>query len=163
MATSYKKKRGEFDLSDQEYYSREMMFITYTMLESLGYSGITELASIIKDSNTMLRLIRFLNGTTIKLPSLGEFVKCLRAAIHTFCDMHKMINSRVAAKCGDIRQFMNITPEEEKELMEIFDNWAVYLGKNGLDPTTIMHCNRENTKKRIKMVQKGKKWTQSKY
>ena len=45
----------------------------------------------------------------------------------------------------------------------IFDNWAAYLGKNGLDPTTIMHCNRENTKKRIKMVQKGKKWTKSRY
>ena len=41
MSEEYKKKRGEFDLTDPEYYSREMMFIAYTMLESRGYSGMT--------------------------------------------------------------------------------------------------------------------------
>lgn len=158
-----KKKRGEFTLSDEEYGSKEMVLITLSMLESRGYPGLTELMSVLDDPVIILKLVRFLYGTTIKIPSLQEFTKTLRAAIFAYCDLHKRINIHLYAKPQDIRQFMGITEEEQKELMDIFDQWAKFMHDQGKDILSIMHCNRSNTKKRIQMAAENKKWTNPRY
>ena len=44
-----KKERGSFKLSHEELSSREMVLITFTLLESRGYPGLTELFSILED------------------------------------------------------------------------------------------------------------------
>lgn len=158
-----KKKRGEFTLSDEEYGSKEMVLITLSMLESRGYPGLTELMSVLDDPVIILKLVRFLYGTTIKIPSLQEFTKTLRAAIFAYCDLHKRINIHLYAKPQDIRQFMGITEEEQKELMDIFDQWSIYMKQQGKPIESLMHINRNNTLKRIKGNYAGKKWTSSKY
>lgn len=158
-----KQPRGYFTISDDELSSKEMILIAFTMLESRGYPGFSELLAILNDPTTILKIIRLLYGTTIKIPPLSEVVKCLRAAEFTFLDFHKRVNHSLVAKPLDIRQHMNITKEEQDELLQIFDEWVVYMQKNGIDVGKLMHINRENTKKRIKMAQNGKKWTQSKY
>lgn len=158
-----KQPRGYFTISDDELSSKEMILIAFTMLESRGYPGFSELLAILNDPTTILKIIRLLYGTTIKIPPLSEVVKCLRAAEFTFLDFHKRVNHSLVAKPLDIRQHMNITKEEQDELLQIFDEWVIYMQKNGIDVGKLMHINRENTKKRIKMAQNGKKWTQSKY
>lgn len=158
-----KQPKGYFTISDDELSSKEMILIAFTMLESRGYPGFSELLAILNDPTTILKIIRLLYGTTIKIPPLSEVVKCLRAAEFTFLDFHKRVNHSLVAKPLDIRQHMNITKEEQDELLQIFDEWVVYMQKNGIDVGKLMHINRENTKKRIKMAQNGKKWTQSKY
>lgn len=158
-----KKRRGDFTLSDEELGSKEMVFITLSMLESRGYPGLLDLFSIINDPEVILKIIRFLYGTTLKIPPLKEFTKTLRAATYAYCDMHKKIHINLAAKPLDIREHMNITKEEEKELLDIFDDWVRYMQAQGKDILDYMHCNRSNTKKRIRMAQRGKKWTSSKY
>lgn len=158
-----KQPKGYFTISDDELSSKEMILIAFTMLESRGYPGFSELLAILNNPTTILKIIRLLYGTTIKIPPLSEVVKCLRAAEFTFLDFHKRVNHSLVAKPLDIRQHMNITKEEQDELLQIFDEWVVYMQKNGIDVGKLMHINRENTKKRIKMAQNGKKWTQSKY
>ena len=158
-----KQPKGYFTISDDELSSKEMILIAFTMLESRGYPGFSELLAILNDPTTILKIIRLLYGTTIKIPPLSEVVKCLRAAEFTFLDFHKRVNHSLVAKPLDIRQHMNITKEEQDELLQIFDEWVVYMQKNGIDVGKLMHINRENTKKRIRMAQNGKKWTQSKY
>lgn len=158
-----KQPKGYFTISDDELSSKEMILIAFTMLESRGYPGFSELLAILNNPTTILKIIRLLYGTTIKIPPLSEVVKCLRAAEFTFLDFHKRVNHSLVAKPLDIRQHMNITKEEQDELLQIFDEWVVYMQKNGIDVGKLMHINRENTKKRIRMAQNGKKWTQSKY
>lgn len=155
--------RGYFEVSQDELSSKEMMLIAFTMLESRGYPGFSELLAIVNDPNVILKIIRLLYGTTLKIPPLKEVVKCLRAAEFTFLDFHKRVNHSLYAKPLDIRQHMNITKEEQEELLKIFDDWILYMQKNGIDVSKLMHINRENTKKRIKMIQNGKKWKSSKY
>lgn len=158
-----KQARNTFKLSDEELACREMVLIAFTMLESRGYKGFTELLSIINDPEIILKIIRLLYGLEIKIPPLKEFISCLQAAEYTFCDMHKRVNSYLPAKPQDIRQFMNIDKEKEAELLDIFDKWAKYMYEQGYDLTQLMHMNRNNTKKRIKMAISGKKWTSSRY
>lgn len=158
-----KKERGEFTLSDEELGSTEMVFTALTILESRGYPGLTELMAVLNDSKLLLKIIRLLYGTQIKFPSLHEFTLCLRTAIYAFCDMHKKIHTNLPAKPNDIRKFMNITPEQEKEILDVFDQWTLFMHKQGRDPWTLMHINRNNTRKRMKMICDGKKWTSSKY
>lgn len=153
----------EFTLSHEELSSKEMVYIACTILESRGYQGFTQLLQIVDDPTIILKIIRFLYGMEIKVPPLKEFINCLRAAEYTFCDMHKKIHVNLCAKPVDIRNFMGITEEEEKELLQIFDEWCTFMHKNGIDLTNIMHINRNNTKKRIKMNAIGKKWTKKLY
>jgi hypothetical protein len=160
---SEKKPRGSFTLSHEELASREMVLTAFTMLESRGYGGLTELFAILDDPTVILKLVRFLSGTSIKLPPIEEFSKCLKASQYAFCDMHKRVNNYLPVKGSDIRQFMNISKEEENELLEIFDNWAIYMNKQGHDIRNYMHINRTNTTKRIDLVTKGKKWSKKVY
>lgn len=158
-----KKARGEFTLSNEELGSTEMVFIALTILESRGYPGLTELMSVINDPKIILKIIRLLYGTEIKVPSLKEFVLCLRTAIYAFCDMHKKVHTNLPVKPNDIRKFMNLTPEQEKEILDTFDEWTLYMHKQGADIWNYMHINRNNTLKRMKMTCAGKKWTSSHY
>ena len=158
-----KKERGEFTLSDEELGSTEMVFIALTILESRGYNGLTELMSVLNDPKIILKVIRLLYGTEIKIPSLKEFVLCLRTAIYAFCDIHKKIHVNLPVKPTDIRKFMNITPEQEKEILDVFDQWTLFMHKQGRDPWNYMHINRNMTRKRMKMVCSGKKWTSNRY
>jgi len=158
-----KKPRGYFEVSDEEYSSSEFVFTALSMLESRGYPGFFELMSIVQDPALIMKIIRLFYGMTIKIPSIKEFKECLQAAEYTYLDMHKHINVNLPAKSKDIRQFMNITEEEEKHLLEIFDEWCVFMNKNGADVRNYLHCNRNNTKKRIEMAVQGKKWTSRHY
>ena len=58
---------------------------------------------------------------------------------------------------------MNISKDEEQELLDMFDQWTAYMHKQGIDTTKLMHCNRTNTIKRMRMVQQGRKWTGKHY
>lgn len=158
-----KTPRGEFDLSHEELASREMIFTAFTILESRGYPGFSQLMQILNDPTVILKIVRLMYGMEIKIPPLKEFIKCLKAAQYIFCDMHKKIHVNLPAKPKDIRNFLNIDTDEEKEILDIFDEWVLYLAKNDIDITQLMHMNRENTKKRIKMTQSGKKWNSSRY
>lgn len=158
-----KKERGEFELSHEELASTEMVLTAFTMLESRGYPGFTELMALLNNPTILLKIIRFLYGMEIKVPPLDEFVKCLRAAQYAFCDMHKKIHVNLCAKPLDIRNHMNISKEEEAELLEIFDTWVKYMHDQGHDIRNYFHINRNNTKKRIDMVTKGRKWTAKNY
>jgi len=158
-----KKKRGEYTLTDEELSCAEMVFITLTMLESRGYPGFMELFSVIDDPALIIKLLRLFYGTTIKFPPLQEVVDCLKASEYAFCDIHKMINDKLCAKPKDIRQHMNISAEEEQKLLEIFDQWVKYMHDTGHDIRNLMHINRNNSRKRIDMVCKGKKWKAAKY
>lgn len=158
-----KKPRGYFEVEDDEYSSSEFVFIALSMLESRGYPGFFELMSIIEDPATIMKIIRLFYGMEIKIPPLKEFKECLQAAEYSYLDMHKNINVNLPAKSKDIRQFMNITPEEEQHLLEIFDQWVVFMNKQGADVRNFMHINRNNTKKRIEMAVQGKKWTAKNY
>lgn len=151
-----KQPRGYFELSDEELSSSEMVFITLSMLESRGYPGFSELMSIVDDPVVIVKIIRYLYGTTLRVPPLKEFVDCLRASEYAFCVMHKRINSTLYAKEKDVRQFMNINEEQEQHLLEIFDHWAKYMNEQGCDIRNYMHINRNSTKKRIELAVKGK-------
>ena len=158
-----KQPRGYFKLTDEELSCSEVVFTFFTMLESKGYHGFTELMSIVKDPATIFKIVRLMYGTNLKIPPLKEFVDILQATIYSYCDIHKRVNSYLPAKPADIRQFMNIDESREKELLDIFDNWVVYMNKNGHDIRGIFHINRNNTKKRIDMAVRGKKWKARKY
>lgn len=158
-----KKPRGYFEVADEEYSSSEFVFIALSMLESRGYPGFFELMSVIEDPATIMKIIRLFYGMEIKIPPIKEFKECLQAAEYSYLDMHKNINVNLPAKSKDIRQFMNITPEEEQHLLEIFDQWVVFMNKQGADVRNFMHINRNNTKKRIEMAVQGKKWTAKNY
>ncbi len=158
-----KRPRGYFEVADDEYSSSEFVFIALSMLESRGYPGFFELMSAIQDPALIIKIIRLFYGMTIKIPPIKEFKECLQAAEYSYLDMHKHININLPAKSKDIRQFMNITEEEEKHLLEIFDEWCVYMHKNGADIRNYMHCNRTNTLKRIDMAVKGEKWKSKRY
>ena len=158
-----KQERGYFTLSNEELASTEMVLTAFTMLESRGYPGFTELMAILNDPTIILKIIRFLYGMKIEVPPLQEFIKCLKAAQYVFCDMHKKIHVNLPAKPADIRKSLNISEEEEKELLEIFDHWTKYMHDQGHDIRNYFHMNRQNTKKRIAMTVKGKKWTSKNY
>lgn len=158
-----KKPRGYFEVEDDEYSSSEFVFIALSMLESRGYPGFFELMSVIEDPAIIMKIIRLFYGMEIKIPPIKEFKECLQAAEYSYLDMHKNINVNLPAKSKDIRQFMNITPEEEQHLLEIFDQWVVFMNKQGADVRNFMHINRNNTKKRIEMAVQGKKWTAKNY
>lgn len=158
-----KKPRGYFEVKDEEYSSSEFVFTALSMLESRGYTGFFQLMSVLQDPVLILKIIRLFYGMDIKVPPLKEFADCLKAAEYTYLDMHKHINVNLTAKPKDIRQFMGIDEEEEKHLLEIFDNWAVFMHKQGADVRNFLHMNRNNTKKRIDMAVKGRKWVASKY
>ena len=158
-----KKPRGYFEVADDEYSSSEFVFIALSMLESRGYPGFFELMSVIKDPALIMKIIRLFYGMEIKIPPLKEFKECLQAAEYSYLDMHKNININLPAKSKDIRQFMGITEEEEKHLLEIFDAWTIFMHKQGADVRDYMHMNRSNTKKRIAMNVAGKKWIAKNY
>ena len=150
-----KKKRGEFELSDSELGSREMILITMSILESRGYPGFVELLSILEDPEIILKILRFMYGTTLKVPSLGEFVSCLRAAEYTYCDFHKMLNRKLAVQPKQIQEFLNVDDEEMSKIQDIFQQWIEYITKQGIHIEDLMHINRKNTLRRIKAIQKG--------
>lgn len=150
-----KKKRGEFELSDSELGSREMILIAMSILESRGYPGFVELLSILEKPELILKIMRFLYGTTIKVPSLGEFVTCLRAAEYTYCDFHKMLNRKLAAQPKQIQEVLDIDAEELSKIQDIFQQWIEYTYKQGIHVENLMHINRKNTVKRIKAIQNG--------
>lgn len=158
-----KRPRGYFEVSDEEYSSSEFLFIALSMLESRGYPGFFELMSVIKDPALIMQILRLFYGMTIKVPPIKEFKECLQAAEYAYLDMHKHININLPAKGKDIRQFMNITPEEEEHLLEIFDEWCKFMNQQGADVRNYMHINRQNTKKRIDLAVKGQKWGNRKY
>lgn len=158
-----KKPRGYFELSDEELQGTEIVFNTLTILESRGYQGFVELMSLLNDPTIILKIVRFLYGMEIKVPPLDEFNLCLRTALFAYCDMHKNVNASLPVKTKDIQQFMNIDDDETKKILEVFDAWAKYMGLQGKSLNDIMHINRNNTKKRIKMAENGKKWTAAKY
>jgi hypothetical protein len=158
-----KRPRGYFEVSDEEYSSSEFLFIALSMLESRGYPGFFELMSVIKDPTLIMQILRLFYGMTIKVPPIKEFKECLQAAEYAYLDMHKHINVNLPAKGKDIRQFMNITQEEEEHLLEIFDEWCKFMNKQGADVRNYMHINRQNTKKRIDLAVKGQKWGNRKY
>ena len=87
-----KQERGYFTLSNEELASTEMVLTAFTMLESRGYPGFTELMAILNDPTIILKIIRFLYGMKIEVPPLQEFIKCLKAAQYVFCDMHKKLS-----------------------------------------------------------------------
>lgn len=158
-----KKPRGYFEVADEEYSSSEFVFIALSMLESRGYPGFFELMSVVQDPGLIMKIIRLFYGMEIKIPPLKEFKECLQAAEYSYLDMHKNVNINLPAKSKDIRQFMGITEEEEKHLLEIFDQWTIFMHKQGADVRNYMHMNRSNTKKRIAMNVAGKKWTAKNY
>lgn len=158
-----KQPRGYFEVKDEEYSSSEFVFTALSMIESRGYPGFFELMSVIQDPAMIMTIIRLFYGMTIKIPPLKEFKDCLLAAEHAYLDMHKNVNSDLPAKAKDIRQFMNISAEEEQHLLEIFDEWCAFMAKNGANVNNYMHCNRKNTKKRIEMASRGEKWGKRKY
>lgn len=158
-----KKPRGYFEVADEEYSSSEFVFIALSMLESRGYPGFFELMSVVQDPALIMKIIRLFYGMTIKIPPLKEFKECLQAAEHAYLDMHKHININLPAKGKDIRQFMNISEEEEQHLLEIFDEWCAFMAKNGANVNNYMRCNRQNTKKRIELASRGEKWGTRKY
>jgi len=131
-----KKPRGYFEVADEEYSSSEFVFIALSMLESRGYPGFFELMSVVQDPGLIMKIIRLFYGMEIKIPPLKEFKECLQAAEYSYLDMHKNINVNPPAKSKDIRQFMNITEEEEKHLLDIFDEWTIFMHKNGADVET---------------------------
>lgn len=150
-----KKKRGEFELSDSELGSREMVLIAMSILESRGYPGFVELLSVLEKPELILKIIRFLYGTTIKVPPLGEFVTCLRTAEFTYCDFHKRINQKLPAQPKQIQEFMGIDDEEVSRIQDVFQQWIEYMNKQGIHIEDFMHINRQNTLRRIKAIQKG--------
>lgn len=150
-----KKKRGEFELSDTELGSREMILITMSMLESRGYPGFVELLSVVEKPELILKIMRFLYGTTLKIPPLSELVTCLRAAEFTYCDFHKMVNRKLAVQPKQIQEFMGIDDEEVSKIQDVFQKWIEYMNKCGIHIEDLMHINRKNTVRRIKAIQNG--------
>jgi len=157
------KKRGEYNLNYEELGSSEMVFIAMTLLASRGYPGFIEIMSVIDNPSVLIKLLRLFYGMTIKFPSLEEVRDCLRASEYIFCDMHKKVNDKLVVKPLDIRNHMGIDEKEEEKLLEMFDNWIKYMHDNGNDVLRYMGCNRQNTRKRIAMVQSGRKWKAKKY
>lgn len=150
-----KKVRGDFELTDSELGSREMVLIAMSILESRGYPGLVELFSILEKPEIIIKLIRFFYGTTLKMPSLGEFVTCLRAAEFTYCDFHKMVNRKLAVQPKQIQAFMGIDDQEMSKIQDVFQQWIEYLSKQGIHIEDFMHINRKNIVRRIKAIRNG--------
>lgn len=151
------KKRGAYELTEEELASSEMVFITCTLLESRGYPGFMELLNVLDDPSLIIKLIRLFYGMTIKFPSIQEFQDCLRASEYIFTDFHKKVNDILTVKPQDIRNHMNITEEEEEKLLNLFDDWVIYMNKAGYPIEKLMHINRKVTKKRMESAITGKK------
>lgn len=166
MAGGIKDKQTKnFTISyeDYEFSSEEFVFIAFSILESQKYYGLIELMSIVEDPGLIMKIIYLMNGMTIKFPTPTEFAKCLKAASYIYTDALKQVTSTVKAKPADIRQTMGISEEEEKELLDMFDNWVVYMHKQGYEVDDFIKFQRKNTKKRIKDIKVGKKWTARRY
>lgn len=144
-----KKPNGHFTMEPEEYSSSEFVFTALSILESQGYGGFFELMSLIKDPVLIIQIIRLFYGTSIKVPLLKDFAKCLQASTYIYCDMHKHVNAISPAKPKDIRNFLKIDKQEEEELLEIYKNWVIYMNKQGRDVRDYLHINRSSTKKQI--------------
>ncbi len=144
-----KRPSGYFTLKDTDYSSPEMIFNALSILESRGYHGWMELMSVVNDPNLIIKILRLFYGMEIKVPPLKEFNDCLGAALYSFCDYHKSLNSVKAVDPKDIRQFMKIDIEEEAKLIEIINDWLLYMHKEGHDVRKYIHINRSGSYKKI--------------
>lgn len=159
------RKNGAFiiDYKDYEFSSEEFVWIAFSILESKNYHGLLELMSIIEKPQKIMKILYLMNGMNIKLPKPKEFAKCLQAATYIYSDTLKNVNSKLVAKPKDIKTTLDISDDEEKEILDIFDEWVVYLHKNGYEVEDFLKINRNNTKKRIKNIKIGKKWKAKRY
>jgi hypothetical protein len=150
-------------MEQHEYSSEEFVFIALSIMESQGYYGLIEMMSIIEDPDKIMKILYLMNGMDIKVPNAREFSKALKAATYIYCDAEKKITSTKKAAPGDIREHLNLSLNEEAELLDIFDNWVKFMGDQGYEVEKYVQFKRTNSHKRIKMVRAGKKWTAKKY
>ena len=157
-----RKKRG-YKITPTDLGSTEMVFVVLSVLESLGYTGFVQLMSVINDPGVLMKIVRLMYGMDIKIPPLQTFIDALDTSIYMFSDFFKQIQKGTPVQPKFIREHMNIDEEREKKLLEIFDNWASFMYKHGVDPLQYLNIQRNNTKKRILMAKQGKKWTAKNY
>lgn len=158
-----KKNRGEYEITPSDLGSTEMVFLVLSVLESLGYPGFMQLLTVINDPGVIIKIIRLMYGTEIKVPPLKVFIDALDTVTYMFSDFFKEVQKGTPAQPKFIRQHMNIDETREKELLAIFDNWSEYMFKHGVNPLSYLNIQRNNTKKRIKLAGNGKRWTAKNY
>ena len=154
------KPEDFFGLSDSEYSCAEMVFTFFTILESRGYPGFSELASVLGKPEILIKVLRLMSGMQIQIPPLEEFVNCLRTAIYVFIIMNKTKCSGHFISNENIRDFLSINEEQEQDLNKIFEEWAVYMNQQGHDIRNYFNINSKTTVRHIKRAVKGKKFKQ---
>ena len=156
-----RKAENFFGLNDSEYSCAEMVFTFFTILESRGYPGFSELLTVLGKPDILIKMLRLMAGMQIQIPPLKEFVNCLRTAMYIFAIMNKKKCNNHIISNEDIKDFLEITPEQEEEIVKIFEEWAVYMNQQGHDVRNYFDISRKNVAKQIQLAVEGKKFKSS--
>ena len=113
-----KEDKRSYKMTPTDLGSTEMVFLVLSILESLGYPGFMQLLSVINDPGVIIKIIRLMYGTEIKVPPLQTFIDALDTATYMFSDFFKEVQKNTPAQPKYIREYMNIDQEREKKLLE---------------------------------------------
>lgn len=166
-------------LDSDDYSSSEFLFTCFSILESRGYLGFNELMSIIDDDKIIIKFLRLLGGMTIKVPSIKEFRICLLASAFAYYDIVKRNDPMIGSKEGkstaakklnyktyipsfsDIEKQLNLSEEDKIEIDKIYNDWLLYMNKEGYPIDNLYKISRSDTKRRFRNIKtpisKGKK------
>lgn len=157
-------------LNAEDYTSSEFLFTCFSILESRGYLGFNELMSVIDDDKIIIKFLRLLGGMTIKVPSIKEFRICLLASAFAYYDIVKRNDPMIGSKEGkseaakrlnyrtyipsfsDIEKQLDLSEEDKIEIDKIYNEWLLYMNKEGYPIDNLYKISRNDTKRRFKNI-----------
>ena len=159
----------ETKLNSEDYTSSEFLFTCFSILESRGYLGFNELMSVIDNDKIIIKFLRLLGGMTIKVPSIKEFRICLLASAFAYYDIVKRNDPMIGAKgksegakklnyrtyipsFSDIEKQLNLSEEDKVEIDKIYNDWLLYMQKEGYPIDNLYKISRNDTKRRFKKI-----------
>lgn len=151
-----------FELEDIDYTSEYFLFIAFSILESQGYQNLIEIMSIIEDPKKIIQILYLLNGMDLKLPTASELTKALKASGYIYMDTIKARDVSSGEKRGIrpvfLRSALKINENEESEILKIYEQWAVYMEKNGYSIDDYLPIVTKRAKDIISKIRKTKKY-----
>ena len=154
------KRTRMFKLQDSDYTSEDFLFIAFSILESKGYHNLIELMSIIEDPQKIVQILYLLNGVDLKLPTASELSKALKTSVFVYMDTIKNRNITLGEnrkmRPVFIRNAMGIDENEEQELLKEYQDWAVFMEKNGYSIEDFLPMISKKTKQMMNRI-KGRK------
>lgn len=109
--------------------------ITLSMLSMLDGGNWVNLCSIIDDDRKASAIMQALGGTTMRIPTIGEYAAVMRAAVYAFFMLY------ISAKPGSpgmnanqYRATFGLTEDDYKAVRSMYLEWVKWLQSNNIDP-----------------------------